>query len=135
MKILVVTKMEYKLHLQVAAHAPLLFHLPGRTDAGIQVDQLVSTVCKHPHQHHHQHHSGHHHHYCKHNHHHHHHHHAKVEFVDIFPTIVDAAELEPLQLCPEISNTTLLCTEVVFNTTTNLQGEIPMKKNNKSAIT
>ena len=37
----------------------------------------------------------------------------KVEFVDIFPTVVEAAELgEPIQLCPELSNTTLLCTEV-----------------------
>ena len=37
----------------------------------------------------------------------------KVEFVDIFPTVVEAAELgEPMQLCPELSNTTLLCTEV-----------------------
>ena len=53
-----------------------------------------------------------------HHHHRHHHHHPnlcinKVEFVDIFPTVVEAAELgEPMQLCPELSNTTLLCTEV-----------------------
>jgi len=59
----------------VANHAPLLFHIPGRTDGGLKVEQLV-------------------------------------EFVDIFPTVVEAAELgEPIQLCPELSNTTLLCTE------------------------
>ena len=34
-----------------------------------------------------------------------------VEFVDIFPTLVEAAEFEPLELCPEMSNTSLLCTE------------------------
>ena len=34
-----------------------------------------------------------------------------VEFVDIFPTLVEAADFEPLELCPEMSNTSLLCTE------------------------
>ena len=110
---------------QVAAHAPLLFHIPGLTDAGIQVDQLVINIYMeivnhhHHHQrhHHHRHHHHRHHHDRHHHHRHHHHHHRymfKVEFVDIFPTVADAAELDPLQLCPESSNTTLLCTEVVF---------------------
>merc|ERR1719209_2718314 len=62
-------------NFDVANHAPLLFHVPGRTDGGLKLEQLV-------------------------------------EFVDIFPTVVEAAELgEPMQLCPELSNTTLLCTE------------------------
>ena len=57
--------------------------------------------------------------------------HVKVEFVDIFPTIVDAAEFEPLQLCPEISNTTLLCTEVVLKTNTHMEGGNTEKENNQ----
>jgi len=34
-----------------------------------------------------------------------------VEFVDIFPTLVEAAEFPSLELCPEMSNTSMLCTE------------------------
>ena len=34
-----------------------------------------------------------------------------VEFVDIFPTLVEAADFPPLDLCPEMSNTSMLCTE------------------------
>merc|ERR1712226_638392 len=34
-----------------------------------------------------------------------------VEFVDIFPTLAAAASLPPLPSCPEMSNTSLLCTE------------------------
>jgi iduronate 2-sulfatase len=34
-----------------------------------------------------------------------------VEFVDMFPTLVEAAGFPALELCPELSNTSLLCTE------------------------
>ena len=34
-----------------------------------------------------------------------------VEFVDIFPTLVDAADFSALELCPEVSNDIKLCTE------------------------
>ena len=109
-------------------------HHHGRTDAGIQVDQLESTVSKYPQQHHRLH--LHHHNHNNYGHHHNHHHHnhlvnPEVEFVDIFPTIVDAAEFEPLQLCPEISNTTLLCTEVVLKTNTHMEGGNTEKENNQ----
>ena len=30
------------LNHQVANHAPLLFHIPGRTDGGLKVEQLVT---------------------------------------------------------------------------------------------
>jgi len=63
-----------KTNFEVAAHAPLILHVPGLTDQGLRSSQLV-------------------------------------EFVDIFPTLVDAAGFNPLEPCPEISNTTLLCTE------------------------
>ena len=56
------------------------FHVPGRTDTGIQVDQLVCINHQNLQQHH-QHHSDHHHHYRQHNHRdHHHHHHAPLFF-------------------------------------------------------
>ena len=60
--------------IQVAAHAPLILHVPGLTDQGLRSKQLV-------------------------------------EFVDIFPTLADAAGFNPLEPCPELSNTSLLCTE------------------------
>ena len=34
-----------------------------------------------------------------------------TEFVDLFPTLVDAAELPPLPLCPKVSTKTKLCRE------------------------
>ena len=34
-----------------------------------------------------------------------------VEFVDIFPTLVEATEFPALEVCPEMSNETDLCTE------------------------
>ena len=36
---------------------------------------------------------------------------ALVEFVDIFPTLVEATGFPALELCPEMSNSSLLCTE------------------------
>ena len=35
----------------------------------------------------------------------------KVELVDLFPTLVDLAGLEPIPTCPEDSNNINLCTE------------------------
>merc|ERR1719365_578875 len=63
-----------KTNFEVAAHAPLILHVPGLTDQGLRSSQLV-------------------------------------EFVDIFPTLADAAGFNPLEPCPELSNTSLLCTE------------------------
>ena len=34
-----------------------------------------------------------------------------MEFVDIFSTLVKAAGLNPLEPCPQLSNSSLLCTE------------------------
>ena len=34
-----------------------------------------------------------------------------MEFVDIFPTLAEAAGLNPLEPCPQLSNSSLLCTE------------------------
>lgn len=34
-----------------------------------------------------------------------------TEFVDLFPTLVEAAELEPMELCPEVSKDIALCRE------------------------
>ena len=34
-----------------------------------------------------------------------------VEFVDIFPTLVEATGFQPLDICPMMSNTSELCTE------------------------
>jgi iduronate 2-sulfatase len=34
-----------------------------------------------------------------------------VEFVDLFPTLVEAADFKPLPLCPEDSTKVLLCRE------------------------
>ena len=34
-----------------------------------------------------------------------------VEFVDIFPTLVEATGFQPLDICPMMSNTSVLCTE------------------------
>ena len=58
----------------MAAHAPLILHVPGLTNQGLRSSQLV-------------------------------------EFVDIFPTLAEAAGLNPLEPCPQLSNTSLLCTE------------------------
>jgi iduronate 2-sulfatase len=57
-----------------ATHAPMMVHIPGRTDGGITTEALT-------------------------------------EFVDLFPTLVDAANLPPLELCPEDSDKTMLCRE------------------------
>ena len=79
----------YKDPLKVAARAPLMLAVPGLTDSGLRTRHLV-------------------------------------EFVDIFPTIVEAAGLPILQaslytdhmirkfhfkVCPEPSNSSMLCTE------------------------
>jgi len=61
-------------NFEVAAHAPLMFHMPGQTDLGLRSSELV-------------------------------------EFVDMFPTLVEAAGFPPLPLCPEDSSSSLLCTE------------------------
>ncbi|XP_062513926.1 iduronate 2-sulfatase-like [Corticium candelabrum] len=57
-----------------ATHAPMMVHIPGKTDQGIVTEALT-------------------------------------EFVDLFPTLVDAANLPPLQLCPQNSEKTMLCRE------------------------
>ncbi|XP_065845713.1 iduronate 2-sulfatase-like [Oscarella lobularis] len=58
-----------------ATHAPMMVHIPGKTDKGIATDALT-------------------------------------EFVDLFPTLVEAAGLSPLELCPEGKSTeTTLCRE------------------------
>ena len=61
-------------NFELATHAPMMVHIPGRTDSGIVTEQLT-------------------------------------EFVDLFPTLVDAAGLPPLPLCPENSSNIELCRE------------------------
>ena len=50
--------------LQLTTHAPMMVHVPGMTDKGIQAEQLT-------------------------------------EFVDLFPTLAEAAGLPKVPLCPE----------------------------------
>ena len=52
----------------------MMLHIPGVTDAGIQVEQLT-------------------------------------EFVDLFPTLVEAAGLEKLEKCPKDSSNIAVCSE------------------------
>jgi iduronate 2-sulfatase len=63
-------------NFELSAHAPMMIHIPGRTDLGIRSSSLV-------------------------------------EFVDLFPTLVEAAGLNPLPPCPENSNNVELCREGV----------------------
>lgn len=61
-------------NFELATHAPMMVHIPGKTDKGIVTEKLV-------------------------------------EFVDLFPTLVEAADFMPLPLCPEDSTKVLLCRE------------------------
>ena len=61
-------------NFELATQAPLMIHIPGVTDSGIQTDALA-------------------------------------EFVDVFPTLVEAAGLTQLPLCPEDSSDITLCRE------------------------
>lgn len=61
-------------NFELATHAPMMIHIPGRTNMGIKTNQLA-------------------------------------EFVDLFPTLVDAVGLKPLPLCPSDSGDTALCRE------------------------
>ena len=61
-------------NFELATHAPMMVHIPGKTDSGIVTEQLT-------------------------------------EFVDLFPTLVDAAGLPALPLCPENSSKIELCRE------------------------
>lgn len=61
-------------NFELSTHAPMMLHIPGMTDGGIQSDQLV-------------------------------------EFVDLFPTLVEAAGLDPIPLCPEDSSSIEVCHE------------------------
>lgn len=59
-------------NFELSTHAPMMIHIPGMTDSGIQTEQLT-------------------------------------EFVDLFPTLAQAAGLMPLPLCPEDSSNIDLC--------------------------
>lgn len=61
-------------NFEIATHAPMMIHVPGLTDAGVETRQLT-------------------------------------EFVDLFPTLVEAAGLPSLTLCPENSAHTNVCHE------------------------
>lgn len=61
-------------NFELATHAPMMIHIPGKTDNGIVTEKLT-------------------------------------EFVDLFPTLVEAAEFDPLPLCPEDSTHVELCHE------------------------
>jgi iduronate 2-sulfatase len=61
-------------NFEEATHAPMMIHIPGKTDHGIITEELT-------------------------------------EFVDLFPTLVDAANLPSLQLCPKDSSKTKVCHE------------------------
>ena len=61
-------------NFELALQAPMMIHIPGETDSGIETDALV-------------------------------------EFVDLFPTLVEAANLTQLPLCPTDSSSTALCRE------------------------
>ena len=61
-------------NFELANHAPMMIHLPGLTDDGIQTRQLT-------------------------------------EFVDLFPTLVEAAGIEHIPLCPDNSVDVELCHE------------------------
>ena len=61
-------------NFELTLQAPMMIHIPGKTDGGIQSDALV-------------------------------------EFVDMFPTLVEAADLPQLPLCPTDSSSIALCRE------------------------
>ena len=61
-------------NFEVSTHAPMMVHVPGVTDAGIQTDALS-------------------------------------EFVDLFPTLAEAAGLPTIPLCKEDSSKTKVCSE------------------------
>ena len=61
-------------NFDLSTHAPMMIHIPGITDLGIETDKLT-------------------------------------EFVDLFPTLVDAAGLPALPLCPVNSSQIDLCRE------------------------
>ena len=63
-------------NFDIATHAPMMVHVPQKTDNGVVTENLV-------------------------------------EFVDIFPTVVEAANLPKIPLCPEDSSNVLTCTEGV----------------------
>ena len=62
-------------NFELATHAPMMIHIPGKTDDGLVTERLT-------------------------------------EMVDLYPTIVEAAGLPPLPLCPEANFTKIkLCRE------------------------
>ena len=61
-------------NFELATHAPMMIHIPGKTDSGIVIEKLT-------------------------------------EFVDLFPTLVDAVGLTALPLCPDDSSKIELCRE------------------------
>lgn len=61
-------------NFELSTHAPMMIHIPGMTESGVQTEQLT-------------------------------------EFVDLFPTLAEAAGLKPLPLCPEDSRNIELCRE------------------------
>ena len=61
-------------NFELATHAPMMIHIPGKTDSGMVTEKLT-------------------------------------EFVDLFPTLVDASGLPALPLCPENSSKIELCRE------------------------
>ena len=61
-------------NFELSTHAPMMVHVPGVTDAGIQTDALS-------------------------------------EFVDLFPTLVEATGLPMIPLCSKDSRETKVCTE------------------------
>ena len=63
-------------NFELATHAPMMVHVPGRTDDGVVTERLT-------------------------------------EFVDLFPSLAEAAGLPPVPLCPEESGDVELCTEGV----------------------
>ena len=62
-------------NFELATHAPMMIHIPGKTDEGLVTERLT-------------------------------------EMVDLYPTIVEAAGLPPIPLCPEANSTKIkLCRE------------------------
>ena len=62
-------------NFELATHTPMMLHIPGKTEKGIEMEKLT-------------------------------------EMVDLYPTIVEAAGLPPLDLCPEGNTTKVnLCRE------------------------
>ena len=61
-------------NFELATHAPMMVHIPGKTDQGVVVEQLT-------------------------------------EYVDLFPTLVEAAGFPSMPLCPKDSSKVTLCRE------------------------